>query len=65
MVVAPAAMGDINHLCLTLSVSFQLIIAAAVGLRYALLLSVFVLFSRCLCVFLLRYAAAGCCCRIN
>ena len=57
--------GDSNHVYLTLSVSFQPIIAAAVGLRYALLLSVSVLLSRCLFVFLLRYEAAGRCCRIN
>ena len=64
--VVPDAQGDSNHLCLTLSASFQLLIAAAVGLRYALLLSVSVLLSRCLCVFLLRYdEAAGCCCRLN
>ena len=50
---------------LTLSVSFQPIIAAAVGLRYALLLSVSVLLSRCLCVFSIRREAAACCCGIK
>ena len=51
--------------CLTHSVSSQLINPAAVGLRYALLLSVSALLSRCLLLFLLRYVAAGCCCMIN
>ena len=53
------------RLCLTLSVSSQLIVPAAVGLRYALLPPVSVLFSRCPSLFLLRYVAAGCCCTIN
>ena len=52
-------------LCLTLSVSSQLSIPAAVGLRYAMLLSVSVLLSRCLFVFRLRYVAAGCGCMTN
>ena len=51
-------------MCLTLSVSSQLIIPATAGLRYALWLSVSLL-SRCLLVSLLRYVGAGCCCTIN
>ena len=52
-------------LCLTLSVSSQLIIPAAVGLLYAMLLSVSVLLSRYLLLFLLRHVATGCCCTTN